>query len=288
MKLRNLTLSLALVAGGALGAPAAHAATGPVPGAHAAGGDVPAMNPAVVGVSITRTDAALSAAADLIDLRNGAGAAQPLTAARKYLIRSADGARYLISLPPPAPAEEGRANAAKYVKLAKSFVKASRRSKKAGSRLIRARMSQDDVAGPTIADTPTAVFNVLTSQYQAATAAANMYPDTTGTLQSKVKLVLNSSIILRNRLVKAIAAAEPPAPAEEGSVHARTAQEEGAPTFAPLMPGLVVLIDDEIQQMTALKSSLPQAAQADFDSAIAADNKIKSQVNTLWPPAPAD
>jgi hypothetical protein len=54
------------------------------------------------------------------------------------------------------------------------------------------------------------------------------------------------------------------------------------------MPGLVVLIDDEIQAMTAGKSTLPAASQGDFAAAIAADQKVETFVNATWPPAPAD
>jgi hypothetical protein len=286
---RRITLTLALAAGAVAAAPAAHA-TAPSPSAHAAGGDVPPINPSVVGVPIERTDKSLSAAADLIDQANGALAAKPLTAARRYLLRSYSGARYLIALPPPAPpAEDARAQAAKFKRMAKRFVRATHRGSTAKSAWIKAHASQDDVAGPVIADTPTAVFNVLTSQYAAATDATGMYPDTTGTLQGKVKLVLNTAIILRNRLVKAIAAAEPPAPAEEGRVHARASKEEGeTPTFAPLMPGLAVLIDDEVQQLKAMQSQVPAAAAADLQAAITADGQIETLLNATWPPAAED
>jgi hypothetical protein len=284
------TLSLALAAGVVAAAPAAQsAAAAPSPVAQSAGSDAPPLSPSVVGVPITRTDKALSSAADFIDQADGARAAKPLTAARRYLIRSYSGARYLIALPPPAPAEEARAAAARYKKMARRVVRAAHRGGKAKSAWIRAHASDDGPALPAFADTPTAVFNVLTSQYAAATDAAGMYPDTTGTLQAKVKLVLNTSIILRNRLVKAISAAEPPAPAEEGRVRAHASQdEEGAPTFAPLMPGLTILIDDEVQQLKATMAQVPAAAAADLQAAINADQQVKGLVDSLWPAAPED
>jgi hypothetical protein len=245
------------------------------------------MNPAVVGLAITRTDKAMGAAADSVDRGDGASAVGPLTAARRYLNRSYNGARYLIAHPPAAPAEEGRASAASFRAQARSLVRASRRSRQAGSRWIRAHAA-DDPVGPVIADNPTAVFNVLTSQYSAATDAVAMYDDTTGALQDKVGLVLNSSIILRNRLVKAVAAAEPPAPAEEGAAQAQASQDEDAPTYAAVMPGLVVLLNDEIQQMQAASATLPADAQADIAKALAADQQIAQQVNALWPAVAED
>jgi hypothetical protein len=287
MVARKTALPLALLAGAALAVPGAAQAAGPT--AHASGGDAPALNPAVVGNAITRTDAALNSAADFIDQGDGASAAKPLTAARRYLIRSYTGAKYLIAHPPAAPpAEEGSANpAASFKYRARLAVRSSHHGRKALSKYIKAHASDDGPAPPAIADNPTAVFNVLTSQYNAVTGAVAMYPDTTGALQAKVKLVLDTAIILRNRLVKAVAAAEPPAPAEEGRAHASGGAVVGT-SYAPVMPGLTVLIDDEIQAMTAGQAALPAASQGDFSAAIAADQKVEAFVNTTWPPAPAD
>ena len=116
MVVRKTTRWLALTAGLALALPAAAAqasSAGPV--AHAAGGDVPAVNPAVVGVPMQRTENALSNAADAIDAGDGTGAASALTASRRYLLRSYSGAKYLIAHPPPAPAEEGSAAKKRFV-----------------------------------------------------------------------------------------------------------------------------------------------------------------------------
>jgi hypothetical protein len=288
MVARTPTLALALVASAALAAPAAQAhAKDPV--AHSAGGDAPALNPAIVGNAILRTDKALSSAADFIDQGNGALAAKPLTASRRYLIRSYNGARYLIAHAPAPPAEDrsARLSARQFRSLARRFIRASHRGAKARSRWLLAHAS-DDPTGPTFADNPTAVFNVLMSQYSAATAAVGMYPDTTGTLQGKVTKTLNTAIILRNRLVKVIAAAEPPAPAEDRSAKAHASQEEGAVTYATVMPGLVTLIDDEVQQIQASLSSVPVASRDALRSAVAADTKVKALVNSLWPPAADD
>ena len=139
-----------------------------------------------------------------------------------------------------------------------------------------------------IADPPTAVFNVLTSQYNAATAAVDMAPDTTGNLLAKVQTTLNTAIVLRNRLVKVVHTAAPPAPAEAGRVHAHASQAV-AGEFDAVMPGLVVLIDDELQQMKAASqdSSTPADVKTMLTSAISADNQIEALVNQFWPPAPA-
>jgi HAMP domain-containing protein len=288
MVIRRTTRWVSLTAGLALMLPAAAAQAstgGPV--AHAAGGDVPAQNPAIVSVPIERTQDALSNAADAVDAGDGTGAANALTASRRYLLRSYSGAKYLIAHPPPAPAEEGRARAATFRKLARGFVRASHRGQQRG--WIRAHAA-DGPTGPAFADGVTAVFNVLTSQYSAATTAVGIAPDVTGQLLAKVKTSLNTAIVLRNRLVKIIHQAAPPAPAEDGRVKARASQEDAAPTFDAVMPGLTVLLDDELQQMQAAAddTSVPADSKAILTDAIAADKQIEALVNQYWPPVVGD
>lgn len=282
MVTRRTTLSLGLMVGALVALPAGQAV---------AGSGAPAPDPSLTGVPITRTEKSLTTAADSIDKGDGATAGKQLTSARKYLIRSYNGAKYLISLPPPAPTGDGRAVSAStsnyYVRLARQLVKARRKGDTARSRLILAQASGGAV-GPAIADNPTAVFNVLMSEYSAATAATGMYPDTTGSLQSKDALVFNTAIILRNRIVKLVKAAEPPAPPEEGRNVVARAADDGPPTYAAVMPGLVVLLDDEIQMMKQTIDDVPAASQPALQSAIAADQKIEDLVNATWPPAPAE
>ena len=258
------------------------------PTATAAGGDAPPLNPSIVGVPIDRTANALGNATDAVDSGNGAQAVGPLRASRRYLIRSYNGAKYLIANMPPPDAEEARVSSRKYIRLARRAISASRRVSAGG--WIRAQASQDDAAGPVFADAPTAVFNVLTSQYSAATAAAGMVPDVKGNLLNRVRTTLNTAIVLRNRLVKKVAAAAPPV-VDDARVHARASQEaEEATTFDMVMPGLAVLLADEIQQLQALSqdTSVPAASRAALTNAIAADNQILTRVNTLWPPATED
>jgi hypothetical protein len=279
---------LALATAVAVAAPAAAQAKGSGPEAHIAGSGAPAVNPAIVGVPIQRTDDALANAADAIDSGNGAQAVGPLTASRRYLLRSYSGAKYLIANAPPPVAEAGSVNSRRFVRLARTAVKASHRRAHGKGGWIHARSSGNAAAGPALADPPTSVFNVLTSQYNAATAAVGMAPDTKGDLLSKVKTTLNTAIVLRNRLVKVVHTAAPPAPAEAGSVHAHASQAVPG-EFDAVMPGLTVLLDDEIQQMTAASqdSSTPADVKTILTSAISADKQIEALVNQFWPPAPA-
>jgi hypothetical protein len=290
MVVRRTTRWVALTAGLALALPAAAAqasSAGPV--AHAAGGDAAPLNPSIVGVPIQRTEESLSHAADAIDAVNGPEAAGALTASRRYLLRSYNGAKYLIAHPPAPPAEADSVSAKKFVRLARRAIRASRSRAASDGRWIKAHASQDDAPGPVFADGPTAVFNVLTSQYNAATAAVGMAPDTKGELLAKVKTTLSTALVLRNRLVKVVHAAAPPV-AEADSVKARASQEEGAVTFDLVMPGLTALIDDELQQMqaAAADSSMPSDAKAILTSAIAADQQIETLVNQYWPQVAAD
>jgi len=291
MVVRRTTRWVALTAGLALALPAAAAqasSAGPV--AHAAGGDAAPLNPSIVGVPIQRTEESLSHAADAIDAVNGPEAAGALTASRRYLLRSYNGAKYLIAHPPAPPAEADSASAKKFVRLARRAIRASRSRAASDGRWIKAHASQDDAPGPVFADGPTAVFNVLTSQYNAATAAVGMAPDTKGELLAKVKTTLSTALVLRNRLVKVVHAAAPPPAAEADSVKAHASQEEGAVTFDLVMPGLTALIDDELQQMqaAAADASVPSDAKAILTTAIAADQQIETLVNTYWPPAGAE
>jgi hypothetical protein len=200
-----------------------------------AGGGAPAVDPPIVGVPIQRTATALGNAADAIDGGQGATAAGPLRASRRYLIRSYKGAKYLIANAPPPPVGDGSANPRRFRRLARRFIRASRTGDQGG--WIRARISGSGGAGPAFADGPTAVFDVFTSQFNAATSAVGMLPDVKGNLLTRVQTTLNTAVILRNRLVKVIHAAAPPAPVEDGRVHAHSSGAPVGATFDAVMPG---------------------------------------------------
>jgi hypothetical protein len=286
MVLKRTTLPLALAASLALALPAAAAeAKTSDPVAHSAGGDAAPLNPAIVGIPITRTSTALDNAADAIDEGKGATAAGPLQASRRYLIRSYRGAKFLIANMPPPEAEDARVTAVKFRRLARRSIKASRISAQSKGSWITAQAS-GDAAGPVFADAPTALFNVFTSQYEAATAGVGMLADTQGNLLNRVKTTVNTAVVLRNRLVKIVAATAPPAPED-----ARAAQEsEEATTFDMVMPGVALLLGDEIQpiQATQQDASVPAASKAVLGNVLAADQQILNRVNTLWPPATED
>ena len=289
---KRTTSLLALAAGLALALPGAAAHAQPAgPVAKAAGSGAPSLDPPIVGVPITRTQAALGNAADAIDAGQGAQAAGPLTASRRYLIRSYKGAKYLIANAPPPPAGDGSANPRKFIRLARRSTRASHSGTVSKRGWIRAHTSGSEGGGPAFADGPTAVFDVLTSQFNAATAAVGMVPDTKGNLLKRVQTVLNTAVVLRNRLVKIVHAAEPPAPpASDGRVHAHSSGAEGGSTFGAVMPGLIVLLDAELQQMeaTADDTSVPQASRDALTKAIAADKQIENLVNQYWPPVVGD
>ena len=275
---KRTTLPLALAASVALALPAA----------AVAGGDAPPLSPSVVGIPIERTQVALDNAANAIDEGKGATAAGPLRASRRYLIRSYKGAKYLIANQPP-PVEEARVSPRRFVRMARRFIRISRHSGASASRRWIAQASGAPV-GPVFADAATAVFSVFTSQYSAATASVGMLPDVKGNLLNRVKTSLNTALVLRNRLVKVVAQAAPPAP-EEARVRANASQEaEEATTFDMVMPGLAVLLGDELQQLNTLAAdtSVPAASRAALSNAIQADNQILTRVNTLWPPATED
>jgi hypothetical protein len=254
-----------------------------------AGSGAAAVDPPIVGVPIQRTATALGNAADAIDAGQGATAAGPLRASRRYLIRSYKGAKYLIANAPPPPAGDGSASSRKFRRLARRFIRASHAGTQ-GS-WIKARTSGAEGGGPAFADGPTAVFDVFTSQFNAATTAVGMLPDVKGNLLNRVQTTLNTAVVLRNRLVKVVHAAEPPAPpAADGRVHAHTSGAEVGSTFGAVMPGLIVLIDAELQQMqaTADDTTVPAASRAALTKVIAADKQIENLMNQWWPPVVGD
>jgi hypothetical protein len=274
------TRLLALSVGLALALPAA---------AAQAGSGAAAVDPPIVGVPILRTQTALGNAADAIDAGNGGQAVGPLRASRRYLIRSYRGAKYLIANAPPPPAEAGRASALRFRRLARRAIRASRQGGQSG--WIRARTSGAGAGGPAFADGPTAVFDVFMSQFNAATTAVGIVPDVKGNLLTRVQTTLNTAVVLRNRLVKVIYAAAPPAPpVADGRVHANASGAAVGATFDAVMPGLIVLLDAELQQMEAMSddSSVPSASRAALTKAIAADRQIEGLVNEWWPPVVGD
>jgi hypothetical protein len=279
------TLPLALVACLAVALPAGAQASSGGPVANAAGDGPPPLTPAIVGQPLTRADNALDKAADAIDAGNGAAAVGPLAASRRYMIRAYNGAKYLIANIPPAPVEEARA-AAGFRRLAQRSIRQQRRGTLRASRFLTARVSQDDATGPVFADPVTAVFSVFTGQYDAATTAAGLLPDVRGQLLARTQTALNTAIILRNRLMKVVHTAAPPVPAEE----ARIAQDDELPTFDLVMPGVSVLVGDELQQMQGLQADAgtPAASKTVLSNAIAADFQINAQLNLWWPPVPAE
>ena len=277
---KRTTLPLALAASVALALPAA----------AVAGGDAPPLSPSVVGIPIERTQVALDNAADAIDEGKGATAAGPLRASRRYLIRSYKGAKYLIANQPPPPAEDARVSKRKFVRMARRFIRISRhRGASASRHWIRAQASRRGPPGP-CSPTPRRPSSACSPASTALQRrSVGMLPDVKGNLLNRVKTSLNTAIVLRNRLVKIVATAAPPAPPEDAK--AKASQEEGeVTTFDIVMPGLVVLLDDEMQQMqaTSQDTSVPVASKTVLTNALAADQQIETRVNTLWPPAVDD
>jgi hypothetical protein len=280
MLVRRCIASLALVGSLALGAPAVAAPAPSPPLAQAAGGDAPPLTPSIVNVPIIRTESAIDTAALQIDQGNNAIAGRSLAAARRYLTRSYRGARYLIAnAPPPVADEASVATARTFRRLARQAVREAKRVHP-GEGWIGARVSGGAV-GPIFADAPTAVFSVLTSQYDSATQTIGMLNDATGVTLTRVSTTLNRALTVRRQLVNFVRTSAPP-PAEDAP--------EDAATFDTVMPGLVILLDDEIQQLraAAADTSLPAAAQTTIARALRTDMAIKRTVNTSWPPATED
>jgi hypothetical protein len=116
-----------------------------------------------------------------------------------------------------------------------------------------------------------------------------MLPDVTGNLLTRVTTTAKTAINLRNRVVKLVLAAAPPAAAAAKATAPKARAAQDVVTFDVVMPGLAVLIGDEMQQIQTMQldPSLPAAAGTVMTQMLAADQQILDTVNTTWPPAEA-
>ena len=136
----------------------------------------------------------------------------------------------------------------------------------------------------------TAVFSVVCTRESSVPCTSGSIPTAAVAALNWLVKTSKTAVVLRNRLVKIIHAAEPPAPVGDGRVHARASGAPVAATFGSVMPGLTVLLDAELQQMKATQqdTSVPSASRAALSKAIAADTQIEALVNQYWPPVIGD
>jgi hypothetical protein len=260
---RNTLLPVALVAALAAAAPAAAQAA---PVAHAAGGDAPPTIPSIIQTRITRTENALDRLTQKVDDDDVAGVTRTGKTIRRQMAAAWRGAVWYLKNPPPAPVGDGLARA----KVARTHHKP--RARAAGG-----------AVGPVIADPPTAMLAVFQLQHE---IAATMTELTDGARVPILDAMSRTLFFTLDRRDKAIATAhslETPPDPEAG--------EDAPATIATVMPQVVPLLDDEMQQIRALQSDatdLRPGGQTILRAALVQTVLTELTINTIWPPVADD
>ena len=251
MKLtRNATFAAVAAAALVAAAPAAAAPSGDGPIAKAAGGDAPPIIPSLVQTRITRVNNAIDRLTDYVDDNDAAGVDRTGKVIRRQLSAAWRGAVYYIKNPPPPVGEDAPA---------------------------AARASQDD-AGPVVADQFTTAAAVYETQHQVAATIAQLTDGARVPILNAMSKTLFWTLDARDKAVATTHALDVP-PGEDAG--------EDAVSFGTVMPGTILGLDDEIQQIKGLKSDakdLRPGGTKILNSALAQTLLTELQINTYWPP----
>jgi hypothetical protein len=258
----------AALAAGLLASPAAAAVAPGHANARAAGSDgPPPVLPSIVRKRINRGEKALDRAGDYVDREQPAKAVVSLLNARRNMYAAWRNAVDVVeNAPPPPVAVPDRLHSRVPV-----------RKKAQGSAVY---------LGPE--ETAVAVVNF---QHDVATAAFDLLDGAKGTLRDAVSTTMFASLNRRDKAILYIHNRPVPVPpAEADRVHAQAADEDAAPTFATLMPGVVPDLDDELGQIRGLVrgGALTPGEKRIMGLAKSQVLETKDQVDTWWPPVPAD
>jgi hypothetical protein len=259
---RSATLGAALAAALVAAAPAAASPAGDTPTAKASGdgptakasGDPAPVYPALVQTRITRVNNAIDRLTDYVDDNDAAGVDRTGKVIRRQLAAAWRGAVYYIKNPPPPVGEDAPA---------------------------AARASQDD-AGPVVADQFTTAAAVYDAQHQVAATIAQLTDGARVPILNSMSKTLLWTLDARDKAVATTHALDVP-PGEDAG--------EDAVSFGTVMPGTILGLDDEIQQIKGLKSDakdLRPGGKKILNSALAQTLLTELQINTYWPPVIGD
>jgi hypothetical protein len=268
-----------VVAAGLVAAAPAGAA-GP-PTAHMSGGDVPPPLPSLVQTRLTRVDNALETLTDDVNEVDGVHAMKTAKVVRRQLAAAWRGAKYYIVHAPPPPADDARTHSARH------SVRLSDLSPK-----VRAKLSGAE-GGAAIADPVTTAMGVFDEFHNVSSTVIELTDGARVPVLDAMSKTLFLTLDRRDKAIADVHTLAPPAPpeAEDASVHARAAQEEGAATFDTTMPGLTLFLDDEIQHINGLQSDatdLRPGGSRILTKGLAQIQATEATINTFWPPATDD
>ncbi|HEU4865274.1 MAG TPA: hypothetical protein VFT76_03400 [Actinomycetota bacterium] len=225
-----------------------------VPPAEVAGGDVAPALPSIVNTRLVRAQAALGRATADYDTNQPAAAVNDMGAAVDNLTKGWNAAKWVVQTAPPPPADD-------------------------------AFPDGDLPAGTSYADPPTTAVAVLSADHDLVSTAVGMMETNNAALLTKLTSSITTIQNQRLKAIRWIHSIEPP-PTDD----AVGPDDEGATTFAMLMPGYVGVLDDEIQQLKgrlALFNFSP-AAKAALNNARLKAQDTKDLVNQYWPPVADD
>jgi len=264
MRTHKAVLAAALAVGLVTGLPAAaNADHAPKAGAHAAGDAAPPVLPSAVRVRIKRGENALDKAGEYVDKGQPDKAVNSLRGARSNMYAAWRAAKYGIEHAPPPPAEEGK---------------------------ITAHASADDAPVGTVYATPeeTAVA-VLGYQHDVVAGTMGLVDGAKGTLRDALSTTLFAAMDRRDSAIAYIHTIPVP-PAEEGKITAHASQDDEVVGFDVLMPGVVVDLDDEQAQAAEILAggALTPGEKRIVRLANAQSVTTENNVNTFWPPVPAE
>ena len=274
MRIRAL-LPAALAIGLVVTPAAATADSGPAKTDHvrarASGSDgPPAVLPSLVGTRIARGTKALERAGDWVDQEDNDKAIVSLRNARRNMYAAWRGAVDVVeNAPPPPPAGDG---------LRRVTIRVHARAHKSASYL-----SPEETA-----------VAVLNFQHDVAGAAYGLLDGAKGALRDAVSTTIFAALNRRDLAVVYIhnrPVPPPPAPdLARASAHAHASDEDGPPTFATLMPGVVPDLDDELAQTKGLVrgGALTPGEKRIMGQARAQVLETKDQISTWWPPVVGD
>jgi hypothetical protein len=225
-----------------------------VPPAEAAGGDAAPLLPSIVNTRLVRAQAALGRATANFDENLAVQAVVPMGAAVDNLTKGWNAEKWVIQTTPPPPADDafpdGDGGAVVY-------------------------------AGPE--DTAFAVFS---AQHDLVSTSVGMMETANAALLKRLSSAISSVQATRTAAINYIHSIAPP-PEDDAAIVDGT---EGGATWATVMPTLVPLLDDEIQQVSgrlALYKFSASAKTALVNARSRAQN-AKALVNQYWPPVTDD
>jgi hypothetical protein len=284
---RKALLPVAIAAGLVAASPAAASPQAADPAAHASGGGggTPAPLPAVVRTRVVRTENALERLTESVDDGDATQAAKTAKVIRRQLSAAWRGTKYYIknAPPPPPPADDARV----HVNDARVHVKDL-------PPRVRARTTGGAPAAGTIADPPTTAIGVLQLQDDVISTIVELTDGARVPLLDAMSTTLFYALDKRDAAVEDVHTLAPPAPlpADDARFQPHAHASGGAVaggTFDAVMPQLVGMIDDELQQIDGLQSDatdLRPGAKKILRAAEAQALITQRQVNTYWPPLP--